>query len=83
MNSEVVKMVRVMEGNPHKFIVLVYAPDGTLKVEYRSDDMPIVKWNDESRSLWLHSASYNGHPVIEWMTGMVLLCERNPAVPDK
>lgn len=77
--SEANKVLRVLKGTSQrlKYTVCVNQPDGKV-VEFQSDNAVTLKWDDATRSVWIHSGDYGGHPVMEFVPGSMILTEENP-----
>jgi hypothetical protein len=72
------KMLRVLAGERLKHTVRVHHPDGKV-TEFQSNAVPLVKYNDEDRALWLYTGTdYSNSPCMRWVDGSILLTEENP-----
>lgn len=73
------KLLRVLKGTRGKFTCTIHLPDGRM-FEFQSNNKPALEFLQEPRSLWLmSSAGYEDKtPIMEWVPGAVLLCEKNP-----
>lgn len=71
------KLLRVLTGEKLKYTIRVTHPDGKV-TEFQSGHTVKVKWNEETRSAWIHYTSYEGSAIMPWVDGMVILTEENP-----
>lgn len=80
------QVLRVLKGEPRKFTCVVHLPDGR-QIEFQSDGLPVIKWNDETRGLFLNAmvgdSTYNTVPVMAWTEGAILLTDKNPDFKGK
>lgn len=87
--SEANKVLRVISGQQARlrFTCTVNLPDGS-KVEFQSESAPQVKYDENTRAVWLMCSYKSGqydresHPVMEWANGSILLVEENPGHAD-
>lgn len=79
--AEANKLLRVLKGTRGKITCTLHLPDGRT-MEWQADKDPIVQWHPEARALWLFNASttetYGHVPVMAWIDGAILLCDKNP-----
>lgn len=70
-------MVRILNGEKLKYTCRVNHPDGKI-TEWQSNTTPRLMYLEQARALWLFSKDYEGHPIMAWQEGSILLCEENP-----
>lgn len=80
------EVLRVLAGEQRKFTCRAHLPGGQT-LEFQSDGLPLIKWNDEARQLFLNAcvgeSTYNTVPVMAWPDGAILLTEQNPGWKGK
>lgn len=79
--AEANKVLRVLKGARGKITCTLHLPDGRC-IEWQADNDPKVEWNQEARGMWLfnHATAeqYGKVPMMQWIEGAILLCEKNP-----
>ena len=75
-SHEANKVLRVLKGERLKYTVRVHKPDGET-IEFQTDSLPIIKFFDEDRCLWLVAGNYGGGHIMKWIEGAILLTEEN------
>lgn len=77
-NHEANRVLRVLKGERLKYTVRLHKPDGEI-IEFQSARVPMVKFFEEDRCLWLHMADdgYTERAVMKWIEGSILLVEEN------
>lgn len=71
------KMVRVLNGQRLKYTIRLHFNDGRI-LEWQSERVPQVKWNDQARALWLYADGYSGDAIAAWPDGAMMFSEENP-----
>jgi len=74
--SEANKVLRVLTGERLKYTIRIHLPDQSV-TEFQSDEVPMVKFFEEDRCLWLFKGGYDGRPIMKWVDGSILLTEEN------
>lgn len=82
-NGEANKMTRMLAGERLRFTIRVHV--GKEVLEFQSNKTPDVKYNGETRTLWLmgYAGQYECYPIMSWPEGAVMLCEQNPEWVEK
>lgn len=71
------QVIRVLTGKPMKYTVRIFRENGQA-VEFQSENVPKLDWDNEARALWIKEGGYGGAPIIRHEHGMIVLTEENP-----